>query len=141
MLTIKNIAATLAVLGSGAMLVACGGSQTKANEVPATQTEATEASCGGKGEAGCGGKKEAEPEKEASCGAAAGGTEAACGGKGEAGCGAKTESPAPAEADAGAAPATTAAAAAPPPPPVKAPPRKHKPKGPAEAACGEGTCA
>ena len=83
MLNLKTIAATLAVMGSGAVLGACGGSQaTKANEVPAAESGEPSASCGAKKEGSCGGEK-----KEATCSGEK--KEGSCGGeKKEASCGA-----------------------------------------------------
>jgi uncharacterized low-complexity protein len=87
MLNLKSIAATLAVMGTGAVMMACGGSQsTKANEVPAAEGHEKSASCGAAKEGSCGAEK-----KEASCGAEK--KEASCGasGGGESSCGAKHE--------------------------------------------------
>ena len=73
MLNLKSIAASLAVMGSGAVLAACGGSQgTHASEVPAAEGHEKSASCGAEKEGSCG------AEEEASCGGG-GGDEASCG--------------------------------------------------------------
>jgi len=86
MANIKDIAATLAILGSGALLVGCGKDK-PATEVPAGDEAAggEEKSCGAEGEKSCG-----EGEKSCSAEGAAEGEEAAgeekpaegsCGGK------------------------------------------------------------
>ncbi len=150
MLNLKSIAATLAVLGSGAALTACGGSQTKATEVPGAQAQPGNASCAASGNCGAnkGAGQGAKPE--GSCSAKK--DEHSCGAKkpgagDEGSCGAKTS-----EAPAASSPVSTAvadtttsaptASAAAPVAPSK-PPRKAAAKKPkhGEAACGEGSCA
>jgi hypothetical protein len=100
MLKIKEIAATLAILGSGALAVSACNKDKQATETPeaagggdaagaeAADGEKAEGSCGGAAEGSCGGDKaEGEGEKaEGSCGGAKG--EGSCGGaKGEGSCG------------------------------------------------------
>lgn len=91
-MNIKDIAATLAILGSGALLTGCGKDK-PATEVPATEGAAPvdaaagggEAKCGeGHSEEGhCGADEAAPPAGEASCSADAKPTEGegSCGGK------------------------------------------------------------
>jgi hypothetical protein len=83
MLKIKEIAATLAILGSGALVVSGCNKDKEATETPGGAGEAKpEGSCGGeKAEGSCGGEK-----KEGSCGGEK--TEGSCGGeKTEGSCG------------------------------------------------------
>ena len=75
MANLKEIAATLAILGSGALVMSgCG------KDKPATETPASAGAAGDAGEASCGADK-----AEGSCGAEKG--EGSCGGeKGEGSC-------------------------------------------------------
>lgn len=92
MANLKDIAATLAILGSGALVMSGCGKDKPATETPAgaeaAPTDGAEGSCGGeKAEGSCGGEK-----AEGSCGAEgeeapAEGEEAAA--EGEASCGGK----------------------------------------------------
>lgn len=88
MANLKDIAATLAILGSGALVMSGCGKDAPATEVPggtdvATDPAGGEASCSGeKAEGSCSGEKaegEAEAEGEGSCSADAEG-EGSCGG-------------------------------------------------------------
>jgi hypothetical protein len=153
MLNLKSIAATLAVLGSGAALTACGGSQAKATEVPAAQGQPEHASCAASGNCGAskGAGQGATPE--GSCSAKK--DEHSCGAKPGAGnegsCGAKTSEATSAPSPAGttvadtattqpASSATPSAASSKPAgkPAGKPVAKKHKH---GEASCGEGSCA
>ena len=85
MLKIKEIAATLAILGSGALVVSGCNKDKEATETPAGaggEETKPEGSCGGeKAEGSCGGEK-----KEGSCGGEK--KEGSCGGeKAEGSCG------------------------------------------------------
>jgi hypothetical protein len=83
MANIKDIAATLAILGSGVLVMSGCGKDKPATEVPAGGDAAggeAEKSCGGEGEKACGG----EGEAAADGGEAAGEGEAAADGGGEA---------------------------------------------------------
>ena len=91
MANLKDIAATLAILGSGALLVGCGKDK-PATEVPAGDEAAGggDAAAGGE-EASCSGDKTGE---EASCSGDKTGEEASCSGDkaaagGEGSCGGK----------------------------------------------------
>jgi hypothetical protein len=81
MANLKDIAATLAILGSGALVMSGCGKDKPATEVPAGDEAAppSEGSCGAAAPEG----EEADPEGEASCSAAEGEGEGegSCGGK------------------------------------------------------------
>lgn len=130
MLNYKNIAAVLTLMGSGTVLVACGGSNpaVKASEVPAAHSGGAAASCGA-GNCGANKKKDAQPAAppQSSCGAKQPGAAASCGAK------PSTDT----AAAAAPAPSTSSTAAASVPAPAA---KKQAKKGGAQGGCGQGSC-
>jgi hypothetical protein len=149
-LSFETLATTLTALGAGALIAACGGSNVKANEVPASGNPQGHGQHGCSAANGCGAKaEEKKPTGQHGCSANG------CGAKGTPTTApttaASTDTPpaaptaAPTTPPATPAPATTTAAAQPPKPVATAAPPKpvNAPKPPppkAQSKCGPGTC-